>query len=144
MGIASGINHFVQSIFEVIQGIFAAVLHVFQFVLQSLADLGKSFVHFVEGTLGFAIRKFCLEARLGRLSLTRGGCRQQTTSSSSGPSPLPSSATCCTHSARGPPPSRVPSRTNEKCRSFDETRRGARRGDRQVMAERELGEVDTR
>lgn len=58
MGIASGINHFVQSIFEVIQGIFAAILHAFQFVLQSFVDLGKGFVHFVEGTLGFAIHNF--------------------------------------------------------------------------------------
>lgn len=83
MGIASGINHFVQSIFEVIQGIFAAVLHAFQFVLQSFVDLGKGFVHFVEGTLGFAIRRssfFCFVTSpfVTALSLTRmGGCDRQ-------------------------------------------------------------------
>lgn len=83
MGIASGINHFVQSIFEVIQGIFAAILHAFQFVLQSFVDLGKGFVHFVEGTLGFAIRKFLTFIFVARSPLVilllthRGGLRNR-------------------------------------------------------------------
>lgn len=58
MGIAAGIGHFFESILEVIQGIFAAILHAFQFVLQTFVDLGKGAVNFVEGTLGFAFRKF--------------------------------------------------------------------------------------
>ncbi|KAK8075958.1 hypothetical protein PG994_003230 [Apiospora phragmitis] len=58
MGIAAGIGHFFESILEVFQGIFAAILHAFQFVLQSLVDLGKGAVNFIEGTLGFAIHNF--------------------------------------------------------------------------------------
>jgi hypothetical protein len=61
MGIASGVGHFIQSILEVIQGIFATILHAFQFILQTFVDLGKGIVNFVEGTLGFAFRKSLLE-----------------------------------------------------------------------------------
>lgn len=57
MGIAAGVGHFFESILEVFQGIFAAILHAFQFVLQTFVDLGKGAVNFVEGTLGFAFRK---------------------------------------------------------------------------------------
>jgi phage-related protein len=58
MGISSGVGHFVQSIVEIIQGFFLAIIHGVQLVLQTVADLGKGIVHFVEGTLGFAFRKF--------------------------------------------------------------------------------------
>ncbi|KAK7960368.1 hypothetical protein PG984_015057 [Apiospora sp. TS-2023a] len=58
MGIAAGVGHFFESILEVFQGIFAAILHAFQFVLQSFVDLGKGAVNFVEGTLGFAFHNF--------------------------------------------------------------------------------------
>lgn len=59
MGITAGIGHFFESILEVFQGIFAAILHAFQFVLQTFVDLGKGAVNFIEGTLGFAVRKLC-------------------------------------------------------------------------------------
>jgi hypothetical protein len=58
MGIASGIGHFFESILEVIQGIFAAIFNAFALVLHTIADAGKGVVHFIEGTLGFAIRTF--------------------------------------------------------------------------------------
>lgn len=58
MGIAAGVGHFFQSILEVIQGIFAAIVNTFLFALSTVADAGKGVVHFVEGTLGFAFRKF--------------------------------------------------------------------------------------
>lgn len=58
MGIASGISHFFQSIIEVFQGIFAAIFNIFALALHTVADTGKGIVHFIEGTLGFAIRKF--------------------------------------------------------------------------------------
>lgn len=57
MGIAAGVGHFFESILEVFQGLFAAILHAFQFVLQTFVDLGKGAVNFIEGTLGFAVRK---------------------------------------------------------------------------------------
>ncbi|KAI2619938.1 hypothetical protein GGR54DRAFT_639703 [Hypoxylon sp. NC1633] len=58
MGIASGVGHFVQSIVEVIQGILATIINFFQWVLNSIIGLFQGFVHFVEGTLGFAIHNF--------------------------------------------------------------------------------------
>ncbi|KAK8117326.1 uncharacterized protein PG998_005607 [Apiospora kogelbergensis] len=58
MGITAGIGHFFESILEVFQGIFAAILHAFQFVLQTFVDLGKGAVNFIEGTLGFAVHNF--------------------------------------------------------------------------------------
>ncbi|KAI1848057.1 hypothetical protein JX265_002061 [Neoarthrinium moseri] len=58
MGITSGVGHFFQSIIEVIQGIFAAIFNAFALVLHTIADAGKGVVHFVEGTLGFAIHNF--------------------------------------------------------------------------------------
>ncbi|KAF3024844.1 hypothetical protein E8E14_010828 [Neopestalotiopsis sp. 37M] len=58
MGIASGIGHFFESILEVIQGIFAAIFNAFALVLHTIADAGKGVVHFIEGTLGFAIHNF--------------------------------------------------------------------------------------
>jgi phage-related protein len=57
MGVASGIGHLFQSAVEVIQGIFAAIFNAFALVLHTIADIGKGAVHFIEGTLGFAIRK---------------------------------------------------------------------------------------
>ncbi|KAH6651975.1 hypothetical protein BKA67DRAFT_572575 [Truncatella angustata] len=71
MGIASGIGHFFQSIIEVIQGIFQTIINVFTGVFQAIfnvfalalhtvADAGKGAVHFIEGTLGFAIHNFFL------------------------------------------------------------------------------------
>jgi hypothetical protein len=61
MGIASGIGHFFESIIEMIQGIFAAIFNIFALALHTVADAGKGVVHFIEGTLGFAIRMspFC-------------------------------------------------------------------------------------
>ncbi|ETS73613.1 hypothetical protein PFICI_14559 [Pestalotiopsis fici W106-1] len=58
MGIASGIGHFFESIIEVIQGIFTAIFNVFALALHTVADAGKGVVHFIEGTLGFAIHNF--------------------------------------------------------------------------------------
>ncbi|ORY60871.1 uncharacterized protein BCR38DRAFT_487928 [Pseudomassariella vexata] len=58
MGIATGITHFFQSILELIQGFFMAIVHVFQFALQTVIDAGKGVVNFVEGTLGFAFHNF--------------------------------------------------------------------------------------
>ncbi|KAH8668406.1 hypothetical protein BX600DRAFT_459945 [Xylariales sp. PMI_506] len=60
MGIASGVSHFVQSILEVIQGIFAAIFHFFQFILQTIGETIKGTAHFIEGTLGFAFHNFLL------------------------------------------------------------------------------------
>lgn len=57
MGVASGIGHFFQSIIEVIQGFFAAIFNIFALALHTVADAGKGVAHFIEGTLGFAIRK---------------------------------------------------------------------------------------
>lgn len=56
MGIASGIGHFFEAILETIQGIFAAFFNIIALVLNTIADAGKGVVHFIEGTLGFAIR----------------------------------------------------------------------------------------
>ena len=39
-------------------GIFAAIFNAFALVLHTIADAGKGVVHFIEGTLGFAIRTF--------------------------------------------------------------------------------------
>lgn len=64
MGIASGIGHFFESILEVIQGIFAAIFNAFALVLHTIADAGKGVVHFIEGTLGFAIRTFSSSSSL--------------------------------------------------------------------------------
>lgn len=58
MGIASGIGHFFEAILETIQGIFAAFFNIIALVLNTIADAGKGVVHFIEGTLGFAIRTF--------------------------------------------------------------------------------------
>ncbi len=58
MGIASGVAHFFGSILEVIQGVLGAVVHFFQLVLSSIVGAFQGLVHFVEGTLGFAFRKF--------------------------------------------------------------------------------------
>ncbi|KAI0480219.1 hypothetical protein GGR56DRAFT_259668 [Xylariaceae sp. FL0804] len=58
MGIASGVGHLAESVVEVFQGIFAAIVHAFQFVLSSILGLFQGFVNFVEGTLGFAIHNF--------------------------------------------------------------------------------------
>ena len=58
MGIASGVTHFVQSILEVIQGFVAAIGHIFQLVINGVLGTFQGIVHFIEGTLGFAFRKF--------------------------------------------------------------------------------------
>ncbi|KAI1078340.1 hypothetical protein F5B20DRAFT_225536 [Whalleya microplaca] len=58
MGIASGIQHLGASVIEVIQGIFSTIANFFYFVLNSIVGLFQGFVHFVEGTLGFAIHNF--------------------------------------------------------------------------------------
>ncbi|KAI4595595.1 hypothetical protein LQW54_000313 [Pestalotiopsis sp. IQ-011] len=58
MGIASGIGHFFEAILETIQGIFAAFFNIIALVLNTIADAGKGVVHFIEGTLGFAIHNF--------------------------------------------------------------------------------------
>ncbi|KAH9993142.1 hypothetical protein F4779DRAFT_608899 [Xylariaceae sp. FL0662B] len=58
MGITSGVSHFFQSIVEVIQGIFATILHAFQLVTNSIISFSQGVVHFIEGTLGFAIHNF--------------------------------------------------------------------------------------
>ena len=58
MGITSGVTHFVESILEVLQGLAAAVMHFFQFALDSVIGLFRGFVGFVEGTLGFAFHNF--------------------------------------------------------------------------------------
>jgi hypothetical protein len=57
MGVTSGLTHVVEAIVETIQGIFLAIIHMFQFVFNSIMSLFAGFVNFVEGTLGFAIRK---------------------------------------------------------------------------------------
>jgi phage-related protein len=58
MGITSGIAHFFESIGETIHGIFAAILHIFQLVFSTVMGVFHGCVNFVEGTLGFAFRKF--------------------------------------------------------------------------------------
>ncbi|KAI0007821.1 hypothetical protein F4779DRAFT_487812 [Xylariaceae sp. FL0662B] len=58
MGIASGVQHLGGSIVEVIQAIFAAIVNFFNWVLSSIIGLFQGVVHFVEGTLGFAIHNF--------------------------------------------------------------------------------------
>lgn len=60
MGIASGVTHFFESILEVFQGILGAIVHFFQLVLNTIIAAFQGLVHFVEGTLGFAFRKFSL------------------------------------------------------------------------------------
>lgn len=66
MGIASGIGHFFEAILETIQGIFAAFFNIIALVLNTIADAGKGVVHFIEGTLGFAIRMFPPISRFSR------------------------------------------------------------------------------
>ncbi|KAI0390180.1 hypothetical protein F5Y17DRAFT_445920 [Xylariaceae sp. FL0594] len=69
MGIASGIGHLVESIVEMIQGVFTAILHIvslafntvfgiFEGAFNFVLSLFSGFVNFVEGTLGFAIHNF--------------------------------------------------------------------------------------
>ncbi|KAJ2972801.1 hypothetical protein NUW58_g9106 [Xylaria curta] len=58
MGVASGITHLIESIVEMIQGIFATIAHMFEFVFSSIVGVFRALMNFVEGTLGFAIREF--------------------------------------------------------------------------------------
>ncbi|TGJ83415.1 hypothetical protein E0Z10_g5356 [Xylaria hypoxylon] len=58
MGVTSGVAHFFESIGEVLQGILAAIVGAFRFVLSSIANVFKGVVNFVEGTLGFAFHNF--------------------------------------------------------------------------------------
>ncbi|KAI2607364.1 uncharacterized protein GGS25DRAFT_330185 [Hypoxylon fragiforme] len=58
MGIASGVGHFFESIIELIQGFLGAIVSIFEWVINSIIGVFQSFVHFVEGTLGFAIHNF--------------------------------------------------------------------------------------
>ncbi|KAI1321268.1 hypothetical protein F5Y16DRAFT_389086 [Xylariaceae sp. FL0255] len=69
MGIGSGIGHLIQSVGELIQGIFMGIIHAVQFVINSIlaffgaaidavVGLFRGFVNFVEGTLGFAFHNF--------------------------------------------------------------------------------------
>ena len=132
MGIASGVTHFFESILEVFQGILGAIVHFFQLVLNTIIAAFQGLVHFVEGTLGFAFRKFSplppspfplflfqpalfpyprvrghhYQLRMQRdQSLTeRGNATMQTTSSSLAPSSRCGSVTCSTRSDREPPP----------------------------------------
>ncbi|KAI1502700.1 hypothetical protein F5X99DRAFT_407776 [Biscogniauxia marginata] len=80
MGIASGVNHLVQSVVELIQGIIGTIAHffqwifssivgLFQWVVSSIIGLFQSFVHFVEGTLGFAIHNFFILGTLAAVVL---------------------------------------------------------------------------
>lgn len=57
MGLAAGVGHFFQSIIEVIQGFLGAVVNFFQWIFNSIIGVFQAFIGFVEGTLGFAIRK---------------------------------------------------------------------------------------
>lgn len=57
MGIASGVAHFVESILEVVRGLFAAVVNFFQLGIDAIIGTFQGIVHFIEGTLGFAFRK---------------------------------------------------------------------------------------
>ncbi|KAJ1335088.1 hypothetical protein MN608_01823 [Microdochium nivale] len=69
MGVTSGIGHLVESVAEVIRGIFAtifhifegaisAVLHFFQLIISTVLGVFQGFAHFVENTLGFAVHNF--------------------------------------------------------------------------------------
>ncbi|KAI0166250.1 hypothetical protein GGR57DRAFT_496523 [Xylariaceae sp. FL1272] len=80
MGIASGVGHLFESIGEVFQGIFLAIVHafqfvfntvlqLFQFVLDGITSLFRGFVNFVEGTLGFAIHNFFILGTLAAVIL---------------------------------------------------------------------------
>ncbi|KAI1818770.1 hypothetical protein GGS20DRAFT_526808 [Poronia punctata] len=69
MSVTSGITHLVESIMEMIQGVFSFIFQIFQFGLDTvvglftgLVDLAMGLfsgvVNFVEGTLGFAFHNF--------------------------------------------------------------------------------------
>lgn len=101
MGVTSGIGHLFESVIEVIRGIFAAIFNAFALVLHTIADAGKGAVHFIEGTLGFAIRKWPFHTMVfGPANITP----PQTISSFWAPSPLPSSGTYTTSSVSRAPP----------------------------------------
>ncbi|KAF2966325.1 hypothetical protein GQX73_g7271 [Xylaria multiplex] len=69
MGVTSGVAHFFESIGEMLQGILAAIVATFKFVLGSMVDVFKGFANFVEGTLGFAFHNFFILGTLAAVVL---------------------------------------------------------------------------